>query len=212
MSMARNRTAQVDVECLGLSIVYLPKRQNRKKEISVAVCVFLPWEVRKGLQRGVHPNLSPQKGRETKKVRLVGGGHMFSTLSPFWPKCLTSNFVSSPQEHTKLLTQHCFQMFTVQRQHTDTCEWFPPSHTEEKLKCVQGKCMRVCACLDTLVHVRVGLFSLPSVLHFLCVHLLVFLGDWGLKMTRCITHWSKDTQIQRVWRDVLSQADQLNTV
>ncbi len=102
---------------------------------------------------------SPQKGRETKKIRLVGGGHMFSTFSPIWPKCLTSNFASSPQEHTKLLTQF------------------------------------------------------PDVLCAAPIHRYMWtvLGDWGLKMTLCITHWSRDTQIQRVWRDVLSQADQLWT-
>lgn len=194
----------------------------RRKKISAAVCMCV-WEVRKGLQDGVHPN-SPSlkkggKQEKKKKIRLVGGGHMFSALSPIWPKCLTSNFANSPQEHTKLLTQHCFQMFSVRRQHTDTCERFPPSRTEENWKFVQRKwvCVRVCACLDALVHVCVGLFSLPSILYLssvclcLCVCVLVFLGDWGLKMTHCITHWSRDTQIQWMWRDVLSQADQLWT-
>lgn len=123
------------------------------------------------------PHTSKREGNE--KVRLVGGGHMFSALSPIWPKCLTSNFASSPQEHTKLLTLHCFQMFSARRQHTDTCERFPPSHTEGKRKVFLGKrdCVRACACLDALVRVRVGLLSFPSVLSYhasVCV--LIFFG------------------------------------
>lgn len=62
------------------------------------VCVIFVWEVRKGVRCGVHTNtLHLKKGRETK-VRLVGGDTC-SLLSSIWPKCLTSNFASSPQEH-----------------------------------------------------------------------------------------------------------------
>lgn len=74
-----------------------------------------------------HTPLTSKKGGKLNSGFV--GGDACSLLSSIWPKCLTSNFASSPQEHTKL---HRFQMFSAQGQNTDTCEVLPPSHTEDK--------------------------------------------------------------------------------